>query len=448
MIPGSPSTALDATHDPGTTSWVETANGHPDFPLQNLPFGIVAPRPAGGWDADARGAIRIGDSVLDLRGLARSGLLTGAALAGAQAAAGRSLNKLFAAGPAPRRALRARVHALLTSGAPETADVRPLLHDVRDVVVTLPAAVGDYTDFYAGIQHATTVGALFRPDTPLLPNYSWVPIAYHGRASSVRVSGEPVRRPRGQFRLPAEDGPRVAPTEKLDFELELGVWIGPGNAAGEPIRVGAAAAQVAGFCLLNDWSARDIQAWEYQPLGPFLGKNFATTVSPWVVTPEALAPYRLPATARRPGDPAPLPYLFDPDDQAGGGLDIDLEVLLLTAAMRARGDQPERLSLSSTRHLYWTVAQMIAHHTSGGCDLRPGDLLGTGTLSAPDPSGYGSLLELTRNGTVPLVLASGDTRTYLQDGDEVILRARAARPGMPGIGFGDCRAMVVSGRAD
>jgi fumarylacetoacetase len=443
---GPPASTPDATHGPDATSWVDTADGHPDFPVQNLPFGVFAPRGPGHDDAAPRGGIRIGDQVLDLRGLAGSGLLAGDALAGAQAAAGSTLNAFFGRGPGVRRALRTRVHTLLTQ-AEHRATVAPLLHDIDAVETKLPAAVGDYTDFYAGIHHAHRVGELFRPDRPLLPNYRWVPIAYHGRASSVQVSGQPVRRPRGQLGSAGEDAPRFAPTEKLDFELELGVWIGSGNAAGEPIPIGAAAEHIAGFGLLNDWSARDIQSWEYQPLGPFLGKSFATTVSPWVVTAEALAPYRIPAPARGAGDPVPLPYLTDPTDQAGGGLDIDLEVLIRTADMTANGAPPQRVSLSSSRHLYWTVAQMVAHHSSNGCNLRAGDLFGTGTISGPDAGSYGSLLEITGNGRVPLQLATGESRTFLQNGDEVLLRARAQRPGLPTIGFGDCRAAVVAAGA-
>jgi fumarylacetoacetase len=307
----------------------------------------------------------------------------------------------------------------------------------------LPATVGDYTDFYVGINHAVTVGELFRPDNPLLPNYKWVPIGYHGRASSLRPSGEPFRRPNGQRKTPTDTAPSFGPSQKLDFELELGIWIGAGNPAGDPIPVGEAADHVAGYCLLNDWSSRDIQSWEYQPLGPFLSKNFATTLSAWVVTPEALAPYRSPAATRPDGDPAPLDYLDDPVDQAGGGLDIELEVLITTQQMRDEGLSPHQLSLSSTQHMYWTVAQMIAHHTSGGCDLRPGDLLGSGTISAPGDAGFGSLLEMTRNGALPITLPTGETRTFLQDGDEILLRARARRPGAAPIGFGECRAIVL-----
>ena len=431
--------ALDVTHDPEITSWVGTANGHSDFPLQNLPLGIFSP--AGTGD-DPRGGIRIGEQILDLRALAGTDLLTGAALAGARAAAGGTLNTLFGLGPAVRQALRAQAHTLLSDDTHRDA-VEPLLHPAEAVTMHLPATVGDYTDFYVGINHAVTVGELFRPDNPLLPNYKWVPIGYHGRASSLRPSGEPFRRPNGQRKTPTDTAPSFGPSQKLDFELELGIWIGAGNPAGDPIPVGEAADHVAGYCLLNDWSSRDIQSWEYQPLGPFLSKNFATTLSAWVVTPEALAPYRSPAATRPDGDPAPLDYLDDPVDQAGGGLDIELEVLITTQQMRDEGAAPHQLSLSSTQHMYWTVAQMIAHHTSGGCDLRPGDLLGSGTISAPGDFGFGSLLEMTRNGALPITLPTGETRTFLQDGDEILLRARARRPGAAPIGFGECRAVVL-----
>jgi fumarylacetoacetase len=352
------------------------------------------------------------------------------------------LNGLFELGAVPRRALRHQVFALLARGAIEQPQLAPLLCPLDQARIVLPATVGDYTDFYAGIHHATTVGALFRPDNPLLPNYKWVPIGYHGRASTIQPSEVSVRRPLGQIRDRTEAVPAYRETERLDFELELGVWIGPGSQQGQPIPIELAAQHVAGYCLLNDWSARDVQAWEYQPLGPFLSKNFATTVSAWVITPEALAPYRIPATTRPAGDPDPLPYLTASADQLGGGLDLELEVQLSSAAMRVSHVAPQRLALSSARHLYWTVAQLIAHHTSGGCDLRPGDLLGTGTISAPTPDGYGSLLELTHGGRDPITLPTGETRTFLQDGDEVILRGRASRPGAAPIGFGECRAVV------
>ena len=429
---------LDRTHDPRVTSWVASARDHPDFPIQNLPLGVVRPSN----EASETGAIRIGDEVLGLAGLAGSGLLSGAAQQAAEVGSGPTLNRLFALGAGPRRALRHSLHELLADGAAEAPRVAALLQPESAVEVLLPAEIGDYTDFYAGIHHAVHVGALFRPDNPLLPNYRWVPIGYHGRSSTVQVSGVPFRRPNGQL-LPAPDAPPVyEPTRRLDLELELGIWIGPGNEQGEPIPIGHAGEHVAGFCLLNDWSARDVQAWEYQPLGPFLAKNFATTVSAWVVTPEALAPYR--AAQHRPAeDPAPLPYLTDERDRASGGLDLDLEMHLLTRQMRAAGRPAYQLSRSSTRHLYWTPAQLITHHTSGGCRLRPGDLLGSGTISAPTADGFGSLLEITGGGARAIELPDGEQRTFLADGDEIILTARAQRPGAAPIGFGECRAMVL-----
>ncbi|MFD1109096.1 fumarylacetoacetase [Pseudoroseomonas ludipueritiae] len=431
--------ALDATHDPALRSWVPGADAHADFPIQNLPFGTFTPA---GEEA-ARGGVAIGDSILDLAAARRAGLFSGAAERAAEAASGGNLNPFLALGAAPRRALRARLSEILAAGSADRHKAEPCLHPAADCSLHLPARIGDYTDFYVGIHHATHVGRVFRPDNPLLPNYKYVPIGYHGRASSVRVSGTDLRRPWGQLKAAGADAPRFAPCERLDYELELGIWIGPGNALGEPVPVAEAAEHVAGYCLLNDWSARDIQAWEYQPLGPFLAKNFGSTVSAWVVTPEALAPFRIPQPARPEGDPAPLPYLLDAADQREGAFDLQLEALILTPAMRQQGLAPHRLALSSTRHMYWTVAQMVAHHTSNGCDLNPGDLLGSGTLSAPEAGGFGSLLETTRGGQDPVALPSGETRRFLEDGDEVILRARATRPGAAPIGFGECRARIL-----
>ena len=308
----------------------------------------------------------------------------------------------------------------------------------------LPAAIGDYTDFFAGIHHATNAGKLFRPDNPLLPNYKYVPIGYHGRASSIAVSGGKVRRPDGQRKPASEQSPSFGPSRNLDYELELGVWIGPGNALGSPIPIAEAADHIAGFCLLNDWSARDIQAWEYQPLGPFLGKSFHTSVSAWVVTPEALAPFRMAQASRPAGDPAPLPYLSDASDLATGALDIDLEVFLLTEGLASNGLAPHRLSAGNSRHLYWTVAQLVTHHSCGGCNLRPGDLFGTGTISGPGDGELGSLLEISAGGRQPVTLASGETRRFLENGDTVIMHARCRRDGFAGIGFGECRATVVA----
>ncbi len=423
---------LDDTHDPARRSWVASANGHSEFPIQNLPLGVFSP-PGNG----PRGGVAIGDSVFDL-GAAVS-LLTGDAARAARAAAAPTLNALLALGSGPRAALRTQLSALLDAAALPRPE---LLHGAAACKLHLPASVGDYTDFFAGIHHATNTGRQFRPENPLLPNYKHVPVAYHGRASSVRVSGAAVRRPNGQRKPASDSAPSFGPCRNLDFELELGVWIGPGNAPGEPIPIARAPAHVAGFCLLNDWSARDIQAWEYQPLGPFLAKNFCTTVSPWIVPSEALIPFRVQRFPREPGDPAPLPYLDDPADTQSGGLDITFDVLLLSAAMRAAGEPPFRLARSNARHLYWTVAQMVAHHSCGGCELRPGDLFGSGTISAPTPDGFGSLLESTNGGRAPIALPSGETRRFLEDGDDIILRARAEREGFVSIGFGECRGRV------
>ncbi|NOG72200.1 fumarylacetoacetase [Roseicella sp. DB1501] len=427
---------IDETHDPKRRSWVASANGHPDFPIQNLPLGVVSP-PGGA----PRAGVAIGDRILDLPALLAAGLLSGEAARAAAAADGATLNALLGLGAGPRRALRTQLSALLAEGSAERGRVEPCLHAAADCALHLPARIGDYTDFYVGIHHATNVGRVFRPDNPLLPNYKHVPIGYHGRASSIVPSGTPIRRPNGQ--RPRPEGPSFGPCERLDYELELGLWIGPGNDLGAPIPIGEAASHIAGYCLLNDWSARDIQAWEYQPLGPFLAKSFASTISPWIITPEALAPFRAAQPPRPEGDPQPLPYLLDAADQAEGGLDLALEVLLATPGMREKGLPPHRLARSSARHMYWTAAQMVAHHSSNGCNLRPGDLLGSGTLSAPDPEGCGSLLETTRGWQQPVRLASGEERRALEDGDEILLLARAERQGCTSIGFGECRGCVL-----
>ena len=327
----------------------------------------------------------------------------------------------------------------------EGSDERPhLLHRAGDCMMYLPAHVGDYTDFYAGIHHAEAVGKQFRPDAPLLPNYKWVPIGYHGRASSLRPSGSEVRRPNGQRKPSADIDPSFGPSRNLDYELELGIWVGIGNALGTSIPINEAADHIAGFGLLNDWSARDIQGWEYQPLGPFLAKSFCTTISPWIVTPEALAPFRAPQPPRPAGDPAPMPYLHDPVDQAVGALELELEVLLITPEMRKQGLAPHRLSIGSALSLYWTPAQLLAHHASNGCNLNPGDLMGTGTISALGNDGSGSMLEITQGGRAPITLPSGEERRFLEDGDEVILCARARRDGAAPIGFGPCRGVVTA----
>ena len=423
--------AIDHTHDPQRTSWVPGADGHRDFPVQNLPYGIFSK-----GDVARRPAVAIGDKLLDLAAI--TWLLP-------VEVKGPTLNALFALAPERRLELRHKLSELLSNESHRPA-LAPHLHDQSAVTMHLPATIGDYTDFYVGIHHANNIGCQFRPDNPLLPNYKYIPIGYHGRASSIRPSGVPVVRPRGQRKPPDADTPLVGPSVRLDYELEMGVWIGRGNDLGEPIPIAEAADHVAGFCLLNDWSARDFQAWEYQPLGPFLAKNFQSTVSPWVVTAEALAPFRTAQPPRPEDDPRPLDYLWDEDDQAKGALAIDLEAHLLTAKMREAGDPPYRLSHGPASNMYWTVAQMLTHHASNGCNLNPGDLLGTGTISAPTDDGYGSLTELSRGGSRPVKLANGEERGFLADGDEVILTGRAQADGYVPIGFGECRAMVLPPR--
>lgn len=427
---------IDETHDPRRETWVEDANGHPDFPIQNLPLGVFS-----SGAGDRRGGVAIGDHILDLAALSGSGLLPGDALIAARAATGPVLNPLLALGSAPRRALRRRMSELLSDPV-YRAQIQPMLYPQQRCTLHRPASIGDYTDFYVGIHHATNVGRLFRPDNPLLPNYKHVPIGYHGRASSVRVSGATVRRPTGQIMTPGAAVPTLEASRRLDYELELGVWIGMGNDLGERIPIERAADHIAGLSLLNDWSARDIQAWEYQPLGPFIAKNFLTTISPWIVTAEALAPYRIAQPARPSDDPAPLPYLTDHEDQARGGLAIMLEVTLQSAAMQAAGHRPVTLSRGPASNMYWTIAQMVTHHTIGGCDLNPGDLLGTGTISAAEPAGYGSLIELARGGTEPLILPTGEKRSFLEDGDTLAIRGRAEAANFVAIGFGTCVGTV------
>ncbi|MBV9948600.1 MAG: fumarylacetoacetase [Myxococcales bacterium] len=424
----------DHTHDPALQSWVTSARGHEDFPIQNLPFGVFSPL-AGA----PRGGIAIGDEILDLRALYEAELLDDEAQAACETCTGPTLNRLLELGEKPRRALRDAVSALLQEGSDERSH---LLHRARDCLLYLPAEIGDYTDFYAGIHHASAVGKQFRPENPLLPNYKYVPIGYHGRASSITLSGD-VRRPNGQRKPAKEELPSYGPSRNLDYELELGIWVGPGNALGTTVPIAEAAWHIGGYCLLNDWSARDLQGWEYQPLGPFLAKSFHTTVSAWIVTPEALSPFRVAQPPRPEGDPAPLPYLLDPADQGAGALDLELEVLICTEAMKQQGLPPHRLSLSRATDLYWTPAQMLTHHASNGCNLRPGDLFGTGTISSPDGEGSGSLLEITQGGRAPVTLPSGETRRFLEDGDAVTLRARARRDGAAPIGFGECSGVIL-----
>lgn len=430
-------THTDHTHDPAASSWIPGADAHPDFPVQNLPLGVFS-----SGDEAARIGTAIGPFILDLSALSASGGLP-AGLAPALAAP--ALNPLFALPAQARRELRWAVFEGLTSPAGQ-AMFQPHLVEASECRLRLPFVIGDYTDFYAGIHHATNIGRQFRPDSPLLANYKHVPIGYHGRASSVQPSGAPVVRPKGQRKGPDPEGPDFGPTRRLDYELELAVWIAGSNALGEATPISEAGSRIGGLGLLNDWSARDIQAWEYQPLGPFLAKSFLTTVSPWVVTAEALAPFRRAQPPRPDGDPKPLPYLWDEVDQAEGALAIDLEVLLLSARMREAGLAPIRLSRGPATNMYWTVAQMVAHHTANGCNLNPGDLLGTGTLSGEERGEFGSLAELSDGGRRPLTLPTGELRTFLEDGDEVQLKATASASGFRSIGFGPCRGMVTRER--
>ena len=431
---------LNQTHDPGLRSWIESANQSlTDFPIQNLPFGVFKHTSA----EAPRIGVAIGDSILDLASFARGGFLKSLPHQVLDACRQPTLNALMSLGAPHWTNLRQRLSQCLRADTEEdTQALSRCLVPMNQAEMLLPATIGNYTDFYASIHHATNVGALFRPDAPLLPNYKYVPIGYHGRASSLVVSGTAVRRPQGQTKDDNAQAPVFGPSRALDYELEVGLFIGPGNALGQPIRIGDASAQVFGVCLVNDWSARDIQKWEYQPLGPFLAKNFATSLSPWVVTAEALAPFRVPAFRRPPGDPLPLAYLDDAMDQKCGAISSTLEVWLSTAAMRAAGAPAVRLSHSQFADLYWTPAQLIAHHASNGCNLCPGDLLASGTVSGPLPQNRGCLLELTKRGVEPIQLPSGETRRFLESGDEVLLRGYCEAAGRARIGLGECRGRV------
>jgi fumarylacetoacetase len=432
--------AVNPTHDPALKSWVGSANrADTDFPIQNLPFGIF--RRAGSAEP-FRGGVAIGDQILDLGAAELRSVASGRVTEALVACGESTLNSYLALGRAAWSALRAFLSEVLRTDSPHDARLRSALVPQKDAEYAVAAKIGDFTDFYASIHHATAVGRLFRPDNPLLPNYKWVPIGYHGRASSVRVSGEAFLRPVGQVMPKGASAPYLAPTRSLDYELEVGILIGSGNSPGSRIPLDAAEDHVFGLCLLNDWSARDIQAWEYQPLGPFLAKSFATTISPWIVTLEALAPFRAPWT-RPADDPQPLPYLDGEVLRAAGALDIRLEVSIETARMRAQGEAPERLSHSTFRDSYWTVAQLVSHHTVNGCNLEAGDLLGSGTQSGPTPGEAGSLLELSANGKQPLTLRSGETRTFLADGDRVVFRGWCERPGCARLGFGEVAGLVL-----
>ena len=430
-------TPLDETHDPARRSWVESANA-PDneFPVQNLPFGVF--RQAA--DARPRVGVAIGDQILDLAAAASA--FDGLAAEAARAGAAPALNGLMSLGPRAWSALRLALSRGLSVEHGD-ASLRAQLTPMAQAKIEMPVAIANFSDFFASLFHATNTGRAFRPDNPVLPNYKYVPVAYHGRASSVRPSGTPVRRPRGQRKRANETQPSYGPSRNLDFELELGFYVGVPSELGDTIPIGKAAGHIFGFCLLNDWSARDVQGWEAQPLGPFLAKSFATTVSPWVVTAEALAPFRTAAFARPEGDPRPLPHLDDAEDRARGGLAVTLEAYIASAAMRRERAAPLLLARTSCANLYWTVAQMLAHHASNGCNLQLGDLIGSGTVSGPEKSSWGSLLELSARGSEPIALPGGETRSFIEDGDEIIFRGFAEKPGYPRIGFGECRAVVV-----
>ena len=431
---------LNETHDAALRSWVASANAEgTDFPIQNLPFGVFRRR---GTQEAFRIGVAIGDQILDMKAAVKAGVFLSAA---AEATTGDSLNAFMPLGQPAWSALRLDLSRALRVGAAAQEKLKACLLAQADAEYAVPARIGDYTDFYVGVHHATAIGKLFRPDNPLMPNYKWVPIGYHGRSSSVVVSGTPIRRPVGQTKGDA-DKPDFGPSQKLDYELELGFFVGPGNELGEAISIDNAEAHLFGAVLFNDWSARDIQPWEYQPLGPFLSKNFGSTLSPWVVTMEALAPFRAPF-ARPASDPQPLPYLESPSNRGTGALDIHLEAWLQTTAMRVAHAKPVRLSTGNVREAaYWTPSQLVTHHSVGGCNLRPGDLFGSGTLSGPGPGQSGSLVEMTQGGAKPIVLPNGETRTFLADGDALTLRGWCERPGAKRIGFGECIGVIAPAR--
>jgi fumarylacetoacetase len=431
---------LNETHDVSLTSWVASANNaETDFPIQNLPFAIFK---RAGSNEKFRGGVAIGDQVIDLAAAHDKAIFSGLAQQALAACLTSELNDFMAMGKAAWSALRLALSKALREGAPEQTQLNECLIAQSDVEYSLPCRIGDYTDFYTSIYHATSVGKLFRPDNPLLPNYKWVPIGYHGRSSSIDVSGQTFKRPKGQLKPPTADVPVYAACKRLDYEMEVGIYIGNGNVLGDTIALDNAEDHVFGMCLFNDWSARDIQGWEYQPLGPFLAKNLASTVSPWVVTTEALAPYRASWT-RDESEPQPLDYLESEQNRKQGAFDIQLEVQLETQQMRNSGDAPSRLSLSSFRHSYWTVAQMVAHHTANGCNLQPGDMFGSGTQSGPTHEEAGSMLELSVGGKETITLANGETRTFLEDGDNVIMKGWCAKDGAARIGFGSVESKIL-----
>jgi fumarylacetoacetase len=438
---------VNDTHDPSLTSWIESANSTDgDFPIQNLPFGVFSRK----GDSERRVGVAIGDQIVDIGEALSANLWSGKARDVARWCDRPNLNELMQAPKESLSQFRAGLSELLAGTPGDDSVINPLppgaLVPMSEVEMFPPADIGDYTDFYASIYHATNVGKLFRPDSPLFPNYKYVPIGYHGRASSIVISGTEVTRPAGQSLPTGAKAPTFGPTQMLDYEAEVGFFVGRGNDRGQPISIDQAENHLFGVCLVNDWSARDIQSWEYQPLGPFLSKNFATTISPWVVTWEALEPYRVPAFFRAPGDPEPLPYLSSEKDKNEGGIDLNIEVYIRSMLMREGRLRASRLSSASLADMYWTPAQMLTHHASNGCNLKPGDLFASGTVSGPDSGSQGCLLELTRRGAEAIVLPTGEERRFLHDGDEIILRAYLQREGAARIGLGECSGLIVASR--
>ena len=432
--------SINHTHDPNLRSWIESANQKDtDFPLQNLPFGVFRHQD---HLTTPHIGVAIGDQILDLFACCQLGLLQELPEPLTAACRSPNLNPLMTLGSWATSALRDRLSQLLRSNGCQSFPEANILVPMAQAELLLPAKIGDYTDFYASIFHATNVGKLFRPDKPLLPNYKYLPVGYHGRTSSIVLSGTSINRPQGQRKSPQESVPTFAPSRLLDYEMEVGFFVGSGNELGQSIAIDQAEEHIFGLCLVNDWSARDIQAWEYQPLGPFLGKSFATTISPWIVTLEALAPFRCPAFSRLETDPLPLKYLYSPLDTQLGGINLTVEVLLSSAQMREQKMPPLRLSQASFQQMYWTIAQMLTHHTSNGCNLRPGDLLASGTVSGAESSSQGSLLEITRRGSQPIKLPTDESRSFLEDGDEVILRGYCEQQDYIRIGFGECRGQI------
>jgi fumarylacetoacetase len=431
---------INETHDPNLRSWVESANDpNSDFPIQNLPFCTFEKSRR---DVLPVIGVRIGDQLLDLVELWHDGQLE----AGDPSPFDRpfaALNDVLRTEPLQNSNFRAHLSSLLAENAEKKETISKYLTPAAKALIAVPAYIGDYTDFYCSIYHATNVGSMFRPDNPLMPNYKYVPIGYHGRASSIVVSGTEIKRPNGQNRSDQEKPPVFGPCKNLDYEMELGFFVGQGNEMGRPIPLSEAEDHIFGVCLVNDWSARDIQAWEYQPLGPFLAKNFATTISPFVVTMEALAPFRTKAFERDAEDPKPLDYLNDERNEKFGGLDINLEVYVQTEKMRQENIEPHLLSRSNTKDLYWTIGQMLAHHASNGCNLQTGDLMATGTVSGKEKHERGCMLELTWRGKEPIELPSGEQRRFLEDGDEVIMKGFCEREGFRRIGLGECRGRIL-----